>query len=104
MPGVDINPLVPAITAGFLAALLGQRIRRQRADVSAGKPKRFTTGGVAASVCVVLGSIGLTLVAVMVLVQHKAPPPASALFVLMLLIGILDHARSSRDPDRTYDA
>jgi hypothetical protein len=60
--------------------------------------------GVAASVCVALGSIGLTLVAVMVLVQHKTPPPASALFVLLLLIGILDHARASRDPDRTDDA
>jgi hypothetical protein len=40
----------------------------------------------------------------MVLVQHKAPPPTSDLIVLLLLTDILDHARSSRDADRTDDA
>jgi hypothetical protein len=101
---VDINPLVAAMTVRLLAARLAHRIIRERVDNSVGKPKRFTTGGLAASVCVALGSIGLTLVGVMVLVQHKAPSPASVVFVLLLLIGILDHARSSRNADRTDGA
>jgi hypothetical protein len=94
---VDINVLVPALVAGLLAARLGQRIVRERGEVAAaGKPKRVTTGGTAAAVCVALGAIGLMLDAVMVLVQHKAFSPTSAFFVLLLLIGILDHTRSKR--------
>ncbi|HMJ37477.1 MAG TPA: hypothetical protein VK501_26465 [Baekduia sp.] len=102
---MDINVLIPAMATGVLAALLGQRIARDRAHVRAGnKAGRLTTPGLTAAVCVALGAVGLALTAVIVLVQHKAVPPASAFFVVVLAVGIFNHAQSRRNTGQTDDA
>lgn len=97
--------LIPAVVTGVLAALLGRRMARDRAHVRAGnKTRRLTTAGLTAAVCVALGAIGLALTAVIVLVRHKAVPSASAFFVVVLAVGIFNHAQSRRNTGQTDDA
>jgi hypothetical protein len=102
---VDLNVLMAAVTTGALAAHLGQRrVARDRADVRAGKKTPAAAAAGPAAVSLALGAMGLALTAVVALVQHEAAPPASALFVILLAVGVWGLARARRHADHTDDA
>jgi branched-subunit amino acid ABC-type transport system permease component len=81
--------------AGFFGAYLGMRMG-DRPTTAEGKPARVFVGGLMAAFLAVAGAMGLTLTAVVVLVQDKPLPLASIMCAVMLAVGLFDHFSERR--------
>jgi hypothetical protein len=101
---VDVT-LIAGLLSAALGALIAAHVRRERANAAAGKHGRLSVGGLGAAYGVVIGSLGLAMVAVMVVVQGKALPVLpSLLLALMLWLSLTDRVESDVDEDGSRDA
>jgi hypothetical protein len=93
----DLPLLLARILSRAFGALLAARIRHERAEATAGKRRRLSVGGITAAYAVVFGSLGLVLVAAVILIRGELPIVPALISALMLWAGLTDHAQSKGD-------